>query len=424
MQNEKYISRLVDTEIEEILLSSGAVCIQGPKWCGKTWTGINHANSSYFVGDPINSFSNRRVAIMDPFLTLNGDVPHLIDEWQEVPQIWDAVRMEVDRRGSFGQFILTGSSTPNRKGTMHSGTGRISKVRMHTMSLYESGESDGSVSIKDLFDNKFDNHFIHEVSLMDLIELTIRGGWPQALKVSNSERIARDYITAFLEEDLPRLDDRSFRDINKFRYLMMSLARNESTTSSINSIIGDLKASVAINTTAETVNEYINILESAFLIENQRYFSVNARSSKRIKNAPKRHFCDPSLSCALLSLTKDKLLHDLETFGFMFEALVERDLRIYAQSLDACLSHYQDYGSNEIDAVIELRDGRWGAFEIKLGYNQVDKAASNLLKIKASFENIDKSGGPTFLAVICGMSNVAYRRPDGVYVLPLLSLKP
>lgn len=427
MNGNAYLPRVIDSIIADRLSWKGAVCVEGPKWCGKTRSCIEQAKSTFLVGDPEGNYANRNLAELSPLLALQGETPHLIDEWQEVPSLWDAVRMEVDRRAENGQFMLTGSSSPRKKTTIHSGTGRITKLRMRSMSLFESKDSSGSVSIHSLFDNTFESCMTGSVELAHLAELIVRGGWPGIFGYGEHAYIAngRDYIRSFLSEDLLKLDDDKMRrDIKKIEYLLTSLARNESTTATVASLCRDIKAATNADVKEDTVNDYLKLLDRCFLIENQEPFTFSSRTSRRLKLAPKRHLTDPSLSCALLSLTPAKLMKDLETFGFMFEAMAERDLAIYASASNGRLCHYQDYGNKEIDAVIELDDGRWGAFEIKLGANQIDKAADNLLNINKLITNDNPDNSPAFLAIICGLSNAAYRREDGVYVLPLTALKP
>ncbi len=424
MNNENYRPRLVDNRIKEMLQIFGAVCVEGPKWCGKTWTSISHAKSSIMLGDPRNNFSNRQIAQTDPSAILVGEKPHLIDEWQEVPSLWDAVRYYVDMSGESGQYILTGSSTPTIKGIMHSGVGRICRVSMYPMSLYESGESSGKASLQRIFDGEQENVITDSVSLQQLIHYVIRGGWPASLSVSEKKAgdMAKAYIDTIVDNDIFKLDNKSY-DLQKIRLLLRSLARNESTTVSVNRLVNDIKDVDGKDIDFDTVRNYLSLFGRLFIINNQQPYSYNLRSSLRVKQQEKRHFVDPSLACALLNATPSRLLNDLNTFGFLFEALCERDLNIYAQSIDGKLYHYQDYKNNEIDAVIELPDGRWGAFEIKLGANQIDEAAENLLSVRS---DIVASGGiaPTVLCVVCGMANAVYRRPDGVFIVPITALKP
>lgn len=422
-EQSKYKPRIIDKTVAKYLSTFGAVCIEGPKWCGKTWTSSHHSNSEFLIGDPANNFQNRKLAEMSPSLVLEGETPRLLDEWQEVPPIWDAVRYTVDRRAEKGQFILTGSSTPKRKGVLHSGAGRIGKLRMRTMSLYESGESSGAVSLEDLCNGKLTPALTGEVDLRDLANYTVRGGWPGNLNVAQEDAslLPQSYLDAILDDDSQRIDDKKY-DVAKMRLLLHSLARNESTTATKKKLLNDIREFDDETIDADTVTTYLDVFDRLFLLDNQPPFSTNIRSSVRVKQAEKRHFCDPALACALLKATPDRLIGDLETFGFLFEALVERDLKIYAESFGANLFHYQDYNNKEIDAVIELEDGRWCAFEIKLGANQIDKAATELVALR---NNIEQEGGiaPSVLCVICGLSNAAYVRPDGVFVVPITALK-
>lgn len=425
MNIKDYKTRLIDNKIKEYLNLAKAICIEGPKWCGKTWTSIYHSSSQYYVGDPSNNFTNRRLAEMDPLKILSGDLPRLIDEWQEVPSLWDAIRMKVDETNLKGQYILTGSSTPVRKGVLHSGTDRIFKLRMNTMSLFESGDSDGKVSLKEICGNYFDKTILTgDVDLEKIAYLIVRGGWPDNINVPKEKAgvLPKGYIDSVLYEDIQKLDENVKYETNKVNLLLRSLARNESTTITNLSLSKDISATDNGLVSDETINKYLNSLSRLFLLDNQKPFSPAIRSSLRIKQGEKRHFCDPALACAALNLNETKLMTDLDTFGFMFEALVERDLRIYAQTFNAELFHYQDYSNNEIDAVIELEDGNWCAIEIKLGANQIDSAAAKLIKIN---KDISEHGGKPAqsLCVICGLSNAAYKRPDGVYVVPLTSLK-
>ena len=423
MNREKYIPRIIDSAVERYLAAMGAVCIEGPKWCGKTWTSSYHSSSEFLVGSPDNNFQNRMLAEMSPALVLDGDTPRLIDEWQEVPPLWDAVRYTVDQRGKMGQFILTGSATPKRKGVLHSGAGRIGKLRMRPMSLYESGDSSGKVSLQELCEGKLTPAITGEVDLRMLARLTVRGGWPGNLNIDDAELslLPGEYLAAIIDDDVNRVDE-TRRDSRKIHLLLRSLARNESTTATNRALKNDIKEIDDEDIDVETVAAYLDIFNRLFLTDNQPPYSAKLRSSVRVKQAEKRHFCDPSLACALLKATPDKLIGDLETFGFLFEALCERDLKIYAESFGAELYHYQDYAGNEIDAVIELPDGGWCGIEIKLGANRIGEAAENLIHIR---DKIVKEGGkaPSALIVLCGLSNAAYRRPDGVFVVPLTALK-
>lgn len=423
MNEERYRPRVLDRQVEEYLSAFGAVCIEGPKWCGKTWTSSYHSKSAIYLGDPAGNFQNRQLAQMSPSLVLEGACPRLIDEWQEVPPLWDAVRYKVDQEPRKGQFILTGSATPNHKGILHSGAGRIGRIRMRPMSLWESGDSSGQVSLEKLCRGELAPAMTGEVDLKALIGLIIRGGWPGSLGLPPEQAalLPAQYLNAVIEDDVYRMDGVK-RDTHKMRQLLRSLARNESTTATNKTLMRDIKAVDDEDIDGNTVAAYLDIFQRLFLTDNQPPFSTGIRSSVRIKQAEKRHFADPSLACALLKATPAGLLGDLETLGFLFEALCERDLRIYAQSFGGSLYHYQDYSGREIDAVIELSDGTWCAFEIKLGANQIDAAAENLLDIQRQFQADPKGKPPAVLCVLCGLSNAAYRRPDGVFVVPLTAL--
>lgn len=423
MDKTAYRPRIIDKQIQEYLTVFGAICIEGPKWCGKTWSSSYHSNSEIMIGSPEGNFQNRRLAEMSPAIVLDGAVPRLIDEWQEVPQLWDAVRHRVDQRPEKGQFILTGSATPVRKGILHSGAGRIARLRMRPMSLYESGDSTGAVSLEELCEGRLTPAMTGEVDLRNLITYIIRGGWPGNLDTPAEKAglLPAEYLTAVIEDDIYRMDNVK-RNPTKMRLLLRSLARNESTTVTNKTLKNDVKEIDDEDIDTDTIASYLDIFKRLFLTDNLEPYASRIRSSIRVKQAEKRHFSDPSLACALLKATPERLLNDLETLGFLFESLCERDLKIYAESFGAHLYHYQDYANKEIDAVLELQDGRWGAFEIKLGANQIDEAARNLLSIR---DSIEEGGGtlPSVMCVICGLSNAAYQREDGVFVVPITALK-
>lgn len=420
----EYKRRVIDKTVERYLQVSGAICIEGPKWCGKTWTSAFHSNSEFLVGSPANNFSNRQLAELNPSMILQGDTPRLIDEWQEVPSIWDATRAEVDYRHKKGQIILTGSSTPKTKGIMHSGAGRIVRLRMNTMSLYESGDSSGKVSLFDVCNGNLTMQMLEEVSLERLAFYIVRGGWPENISVDEDKAhlMPRSYMQTVIEEDINNLDDEIEYNRHKVELLLRSLARNETTTVSDSSLLKDIIEQDNESMSRNTIAKYLQALSRLFIFNNQMPYSPNLRSSLRVKQAEKRHFSDPAMACALLNITPEQLLNDLNTFGFLFEALVERDLAVYAQSFGGKLFHYQDYKNNEIDAVIELENGDWCAFEIKLGAKKIDEGAENLVKVCS---DIEQNGGkpPKVKCVICGLSNAAYVRPDGVFVVPITALK-
>ena len=424
MEMKNYKKRIIDAKIEEYLKLFGAVCIEGPKYSGKTWSGRYHAKSESLLYINTGGVSNEAaLAQIDPKIILEGEKPKLIDEWQAAPNLWDEVRYDVDRTGLKGQYILTGSSTPQRSGILHSGAGRFGKIYLRTMSLFESGDSSGDVSLKDICTCKKISKATGDVSLHKLASLVIRGGWPGNLDYDSvaAQKSVKEYINLIISDDLYRLDGIN-KDKHKVKLLLKSLARNESTTVTNATLKKDIKEIDNEDIDIDTVAKYLDALDRLFLLDNDEPFSTNIRSSVRVKQAEKRHFADPSIACALLNLTEEKLINDLNTFGFMFEAMVERDLKIYADSFDAKCYHYQDYLNREIDSVIELEDGNWCAFEVKLGVKEIENAAKNLVNIKKSIEK-ENGKAPSILCVICGMSNAAYQRPDGVYVVPITALK-
>lgn len=420
----EYKRRIVDEQIEEYLKIFGAIYIEGPKYCGKTWTGRYHSKSESLLYSNTGETSNIiELAKISPKIILQGEKPKLIDEWQQAPNLWDEIRYDVDETGLKGQYILTGSSTVNRKGIYHSGAGRFGRIQLRTMSLYESEDSSGLVSLKDVCQGKEVGQLTGEVDLYELARLIIRGGWPANLGYNSKQAMiaTNEYINLIIEDDLYRLDGIK-RDKHKVRLLLKSLARNESTTVTNSTLKKDINQIDYEDIDVDTIASYLNALDKLFLLDNDEPYSTNIRSSIRVKQAEKRHFADPSLACALLNLTEEKLINDLNTFGFMFEAMVERDLKIYAQSFGGRSFHYQDYQNREIDHVIELSDGNWCGIEIKLGANQIESAAKNLIKIRDSIRN-ENGKEPKELIVICGMSNAAYKRSDGVYVIPITALK-
>lgn len=424
MDKNKYRKRVVDALVERYLKVFGAICIEGPKWCGKTWTSAYHSNSEFLVGDPQGNFSNRALAEMEPYTVLKGKTPRLIDEWQEVPSLWDATRAFVDNSTEKGQIILTGSSTPKEKGIIHSGTGRIKSIRMNTMSLYESGDSSGEISLADLINNKFESKVLNNVGLEHLAYLIVRGGWPGSIGVdiADCSELANGYMENILKIDLKKLDRDIDYNEHKAKLIFKSLARNESTTVSYQRLLNDIIENDSESISKNTLVKYLEAFKRMFLLNNQEPFSPNIRSSLRVKQMEKRHFSDPAMACAILNLTPKKMMNDLNTFGFMFESMVERDLGIYAQALNGKLYHYQDYLGNELDAVIELDDENWCAFEIKLGLNNAEEGAKNLVKV---CNEIIKNGNkaPILKCVIYGTGNMAYKNNEGVYILPITSLK-
>ncbi len=424
MEIKNYKKRIIDEKIERYLRLFGAICVEGPKYSGKTWTARYHAKSESLLYVNTAAGANElELAKMSPQVILEGEKPKLIDEWQEATNLWDEIRYDVDRTGLKGQYILTGSSTPKREGISHSGAGRFGKINMRTMSLYETGDSTGDISLKDICEGKFIDKATGKVELRNLARLIIRGGFPGNINYSASDakEIVNEYINLIINDDLYRLDGIS-RDKHKVKLLLKSLARNESTTVTNSALKNDIKEIDNEDIDVDTLSSYLDAFDRLFLLDNDEPFSTNIRYSVRVKQAEKRHFADPSMACALLNITEDKLINDLETFGFLFESLVIHDLKVYADSFNAKCYHYQDYQNKEIDQVIELEDGSWCAFEIKLGANQIDYAAKNLINIR---DSILKENGkaPSVLCVICGLTTAAYKRPDGVYVVPITALK-
>lgn len=425
LKKEGYIPRLIDGELERYLTLFGAVNITGPKWCGKTWAAYNCCNSATLIADPKGNYQNRRLAMMDPTLIFKSDLPQLIDEWQDVPGIWDAVRYRVDDAGMKGMYVLTGSATPNRDGFVHSGTGRIKELRMSTMTLLERGISDGKVSLRGLFDRPEFSFPTQDMGLMDVIDYTIHGGWPGVMNMSTdaSLEVARGYIETLLNNDIS-FDGVGRNPANMSR-LIRSLARNESTIASKKALKRDMLENPDDSLISDsTLDEYLSVLERLHFIDFQPAFDPNMRSSVRVGKTPKRHLADPSLTAAAMGMGVDSYINDLNSFGFLFEALCVHDLKVYAMILGGKVMHYRDGDGNEIDAVVELSDGRWGAFEIKIGAHEIDNGARSLLKIDRKIRNQEHGRPPEFMCVICGMTNAAYVRDDGIYVLPPTSLRP
>ncbi len=422
----EYKPRLIDKEIESSLKAYGAINIVGAKWIGKTWAGRKHAKSEFLLMDPKGNYQNRTLAETDISLIFEGEKPILIDEWQEVPEIWDATRYKCDEDGVKGKYILTGSTVlPKEKQDKikHSGAGRIKKLKMYPMSLYESGDSSGDVSLKDIYNDTVKSKKTKEINLKDIIKLVLRGGFPGSIDVPFEEaiKLPKEYIKEILDTDIDRISNTK-RDLNKMMLLLKSLSRNESTTASIAKLKEDIKGFNDLDIDVKTINEYLGDLTKLYLIENQLPFNSNIRSSMRVKQMEKRHFVDPSIATSLLNMTVDKCVNDLRTFGFFFEAMVVRDLRIYAEANNWNIFHYQDYEGNEFDAVIEFDDGTYAAFEIKLGANQIEEASNNLTRVSNIIK--EKDGiPPKALVVICGLSNAIYKRSDNVYVIPITALK-
>lgn len=418
-----YKERLVDNKINKYLKIFGAISIEGPKWCGKTWTSLKHSESVTYMTER----SSRDLANVDPKYIFREERPQLIDEWQLVPSIWDSVRHECDKSSDKGKFILTGSTSLNKNEqeevVFHTGTGRIAAMRMYPMSLYESGDSTGDVSIVDMLEGKVKGKYIRKVELDELARLIIRGGWPANLEIEDIDVIPKSYIESIVTKDIHERKDRK-RDSNKMRMLLRSLARNESSVAGNDTLVKDIEEyenGDELIASRQTVADYISVLDSLYLTCNQEAYSINYRSSERIGKSPKRHLVDPSLSCACLNLSVQKLLYDHNTFGLMFEALVERDLRIYMDYLDGHLYHFRDNTSgDEVDAILEFNNGDYGAVEIKLSDGNVEEAKKSLMNF---YNNVKKK--PRFMCVIVGHYEAVVQDPEtGIYVIPITSLKP
>lgn len=416
-----YLPRIADKLLKSALKSSGAVLIEGPKWCGKTRTAEEMAASHLYMQDPDKSESYLLAADTKPSLLLQGSTPRLIDEWQTAPVLWDAVRFAVDQRGENGQFILTGSAVPADNVVKHSGTGRISRILMRPMSLFESGESCGGVSLQSLFDGVSTIESFSTISIEKLAFCLARGGWPASVgrEKNTTLRHVYDYVDAVINNDISRVDGVE-KNPARVLALMRSLARNISTMASITTIRDDIAADEK-SLTEKSVSSYMNALRRLFVIEDLPAWGPALRSKTVIRTSPKRHFVDPSIAAAVLRATPDALLKDFKTFGLLFESLCIRDLRIYAQILDGEVFHYYDKSGLEADAIICLKDGRWAAVEIKMGAKEIEKAAKNLLALKEKID-ADKMHEPSFLMVITA-GELAYRRGDGVLVVPIGCLR-
>ena len=422
---EKYKSRIADEILERKLKGKGAVLIEGPKWCGKTTTAEQIAKSVLYMADPANGEQNLTLADINPSLLLTGDTPRLIDEWQLAPKLWDAIRFEVDHRGEEGQFILTGSAVPvDKNKIVHTGTGRFSWLLMRPMTLYESGESTGTVSLKDLFDGLSTINGINNLSLDDIAYLCCRGGWPRSIFLDKDIALdsAFDYYDAIVNSDMSRVDGVN-RNPLRVKNLMRSYARNIGSQASIETIKNDMVNNDSFDLDTDTVFSYINALKKIFVIEESPAWNPNLRSKAAIRTSDTRYFIDPSIATASLGIGPEDLINDLNTFGLVFETLCIRDLRVYAESINGNVYHYRDSSSLECDAVIHLRNGSYGLVEIKLGGDRlIDEGAKNLIKLQNKIDT-EKMKKPSFMMVLTATGNYAYKRDDDVYVIPVGCLK-
>ena len=421
----EYKKRITDKILEKKLKGKGAVLIQGPKWCGKTTTAEQISNSVLYMAKPEDKTQNLTLADINPSLLLEGDTPRLIDEWQIAPKLWDAIRFEIDHRGKEGQFILTGSSVPaNMNLVTHTGTGRFAWLLMRPMSLYESGESNGSVSLEDLFKTPANISGINELDLNDIAYLTCRGGWPRSIFMEKEIALeqAFDYYDAVVNIDVSEVDNIS-RNPERVKKLMKSYARNLGTQASNETLKNDMINNDSFSLDTDTVLSYINALKKIFVIEEAPAWNPNLRSKTTIRTSDTRYFIDPSIAVATLGIGPNDLIKDLNTFGLIFESLCIRDLRVYSESINGNVYHYRDASDLECDAVIHLRNGKYGLIEIKLGGdNLVNEGAENLKRMQSKIDT-EKMSSQAFLMVLTAIGKYAFRRDDGVYVVPIGCLK-
>ena len=421
----RYKQRIADRILQRKVLGKGAVLIEGPKWCGKTTTAKQLAKSFLGLGD--SAILKQSTALIDisPQTLLKGDTPRLIDEWQALPSIWDSIRSEVDRRGEPTQFILTGSSVlPEADETIHSGTGRFATIKMRPMSLYESGESTGTVSLKELFECDSIEVQQNDLELEDIAYLTCRGGWPWATLISREVALdqAFDYFDSVVKKDILRVD-KVKRSAERAKLLLRSYARNISQQVSYGTIRKDMLSNDASTLDEDTVADYIKALKKLFVIEDLAAWNPNIRSKAAIRTSDTRHFVDPSIGTAALGLGPQDLINDLKSFGFFFEDMVVRDLRVYAEALDGELYHYRDSNGLECDTVLHRRNGSYALLEVKLGGEQnIEEGAMSMISLAKNIDT-DKTPSPSFMAVVVGVGQYAYQRKDGVYVIPIGCLR-
>lgn len=432
MKNKYYKPRVSDAILQKKLRTSGAVLITGPKWCGKTWTALNAANSVIYMQDTDKRASYLKLAQTTPSLLLRGEKPRLIDEWQTATVLWDAVRFSVDKGPEKGQYILTGSVVVDEDGTEnekqdptermeHSGTGRISRMKMRPMSLFESGESNGTISLKSLFEGNAAVESVSNMTIEDIAYAICRGGWPAAMDMDKEDalEVAYDYYDAIAEKDASNVD-KSKKDPDRVRSIMRSLARNISTMTTDKTIIGDVKAN-DLSMTDKTLEVYLRALKKLFVVEDIKAWQPSLRSKTGIRTSDKRQFVDPSIAVAALGIGPDAIIEDFNYFGFLFEALCARDLRVYSEGLRGTIKHYHDNNNLEADLIISLHNGKWAAVEVKLGSKEIEEGAAHLKKLAANIDT-DKFPAPSFLMVLTG-GEFAYRREDGVFVVPVGCLR-
>ena len=419
-----YKPRIADRLLARKMAGKGAVLIEGPKWCGKTTTAKQQAKSMLNLGDGNVLRQSLQMMDLSPITLLEGDTPRLIDEWQTIPPLWDTIRSEVDRRGDFSQFILTGSSVlPDAESTIHSGTGRFARIKMRPMSLLESGESTGSVSLTKLFEGEPLKPQVNQKGLEDIAYYTCRGGWPQATLLEGEIALdqALDYFDSVVERDIQRVDGVK-RNADRARLLLRSYARHISQQVSYATIKADMLSNDSQTLDEDTVADYIKALKRLFVIEDLEAWNPNIRSKAAIRTSDTRHFVDPSIGTAALGLGPKDLMNDLESFGLFFEDLAVRDLRIFADVLDGRLYHYRDSSGLECDTVLHRRNGTYALIEIKLGGEKAIEEAADSMKQLAETIDHTRMPQPSFLMVLTAVGPYAYRRPDGVFVVPITCL--
>ncbi len=417
-----YMERIIDGELKEHLEIMGAVLIEGPKWCGKTRTSKEFAKSLLSITNKNQIESLNLLLENGSFDFLDGTPPMLVDEWQLVPGIWDAVRTVVDDRGERGQFILTGSWMPPKNSEpLHSGAGRIGRLTMRTMSLFESKESNGAVSLKKLFDPDYKVSGHSQLSVMDLATAIARGGWPESIKRDGerSAQMVNQYLNAVINSDISEVGE-GRKDPVLIRRIIESISRNISTYASLETIRKDV-AGKSETLSANTLKGYLEAMQRIFLIENLPAWNPHFRSKTRLITSSKWHFTDPSIAMAALRASPSALLKDYRTFGLLFESLCVRDLRVYLQPLEGTVSHFRDVNGNEVDLIVELPGKEWGAIEVKLGGKDIDEGAANLIRLKNHIDE-ERMRSPSFLMVLTG-GQYAIKRPDGVYVVPIGCLR-
>ena len=421
----RYKKRIVDTLLNRKLEGIGAVLIAGPKWCGKTTCAEQKAKSIVYMNDPKKSSMYMQLAKMSPQTLLEGESPKLIDEWQLAPSLWDTIRFEVDHRDGEGFFILTGSAVPAKTDDIwHTGTGRFARIKMRPMSLWESEDSTGIISLGALFNGSAQTAITDEKSLEDMAFLVCRGGWPKATMQKKDVALERvfDYYDAVVNADISRVDNVE-RDAERTKRLMRSYARFQGSQTSISKIKDDVKANDAMTVNDDTIGSYIKALEKIFVIEDMPAWNPNLRSKTAIRTSDTRYFVDPSIAVAALGLGPKDLINDLNTFGLLFETMCVRDLRVYADALGGTVYHYRDKNGLECDAVVHLRNGSYGLIEIKLGGDSLIEEGASTLKELAGKIDTTKMKTPSFLMVMTGLGDYAYQRDDGVWVVPVGSLK-